>query len=92
MFGAAPTVAGKSSLAFVAPVALDAGLDQQLGLQRRLVPVDDTRHLGKVDMPENDLLPDIRVDPDSFTVWIDGQRVEEAPAAELPMAQRYFLF
>ena len=40
----------------------------------------------------NDALPDIRVDPDTFTVRIDGAVVEAAPAAELPMAQRYFLF
>jgi urease subunit alpha len=37
-------------------------------------------------------LPEIRVDPDSFTVWVDGARVTESPAAVLPMAQRYFLF
>ena len=37
-------------------------------------------------------LPDIRVEPDTFTVRIDGEVIEEAPAAELPMAQRYFLF
>lgn len=40
----------------------------------------------------NDATPDVRVDADSFTVTIDGDVVEPAPAAELPMAQRYFLF
>ena len=30
--------------------------------------------------------------PDTFTVRIDGEVVEAAPATELPMAQRYFLF
>ena len=40
----------------------------------------------------NDALPRIEVDPDTFTVRIDGEVVEPAPAAELPMAQRYFLF
>ena len=47
---------------------------------------------GKADLPENDALPDIEVEPDTFTVRIDGEVIEEAPAAELPMAQRYFLF
>jgi urease subunit alpha len=32
------------------------------------------------------------VDPDTFTVRIDGEPVEAAPVTELPMAQRYFLF
>ena len=40
----------------------------------------------------NDARPDIRVEPDTFTVRIDGEVIEEAPATELPMAQRYFLF
>jgi urease subunit alpha len=32
------------------------------------------------------------VDPETFTVRIDGEVAEEAPQVELPMAQRYFLF
>ena len=43
-------------------------------------------------MINNDALPDIQVEPDTFTVRINGEVIEEAPAAELPMAQRYFLF
>ena len=43
-------------------------------------------------MPENDALPDVRVDPDTFAVRVDGERIEAEPATELPMAQRYFLF
>ena len=58
----------------------------------RLVAVDDCRGVTKADMRENDALPRVEVDPDTFTVRIDGDVVEPAPAAELPMAQRYFLF
>jgi urease subunit alpha len=43
-------------------------------------------------MIHNDALPRIEVHPDTFTVKIDGEEVEPAPVAELPMAQRYFLF
>jgi urease subunit alpha len=57
-----------------------------------MVPVRDTRRLTKADMPGNDALPRIEVEPDTFTVRIDGGVVEPAPAVELPMAQRYFLF
>ncbi|HVX22680.1 MAG TPA: urease subunit alpha [Acidimicrobiales bacterium] len=92
MFGAAPAVVGATSLAFVAPAALDAGLADRLGLRRRLAAVGDTRHLTKADLPNNDALPRIEVDPDSFTVTVDGDVVEERPVATLPMAQRYFLF
>ena len=43
-------------------------------------------------MVNNDTLPEITVDPDTFTVRIDGDVVEAAPASTLPMTQRYFLF
>ena len=61
-------------------------------LARALVPEADVPGRGKADLINNDALPDIRVEPDTFTVRIDGEVIEEAPAAELPMAQRYFLF
>ena len=54
--------------------------------------VADVSGRGKADMINNDALPDIRVEPDTFTVRIDGEVIEEAPAAELPMAQRCLLF
>jgi len=91
MFGAAPLVAAATSRTFVAPAALDAGLDH-LGLRKPAVPVVDTRRVGKADMAGNSATPQVRVDPDSFAVRIDGELVEPDPVAELPMAQRYFLF
>ena len=92
MFGAAPRVAAQTSVHFVAPVALDDGLPDRLAVDRALVAVGDTRRRTKADLPENGALPDIRVDADTFTVMIDGAVVEPAPVAELPLAQRYFLF
>ena len=92
MFGASPRAAAATSVAFVAPVALEHGLEDRLALSRRLVGVADVRGRSKVDLPNNSALPDIAVDADSFTVRIDGEVVEEAPATSLPMTQRYFLF
>jgi urease subunit alpha len=92
MFGASPLLAPQLSVAFVAPAALEDGLPERLDLGRRLIPVGNTRGLAKADMPLNDALPNIRVEPDSFAVWVDGELVTESPARELPMAQRYFLF
>jgi urease subunit alpha len=92
MWGAYGRVPGQTSLSFVSVAALEAGLAERLGLNRSLVPVEDVSSRGKADMVNNDALPDIRVDPDTFTVRIDGDVIESAPATELPMAQRYFLF
>jgi urease subunit alpha len=92
MFGAAPLTAAATSVHFVSPGSLAGGLVDRLAVRRRLVPVRDTRQLTKADLPGNDALPRIEVAPDTFTVRINGQVVEPAPATELPMAQRYFLF
>ena len=92
MFGAYGKVPARTSLHFVAPAALEAGLADRLDVDRRLVAVADTTRLGKADMPENTALPDIRVDPDTFTVSVDGEVWAPDPVRELPMAQRYFLF
>jgi urease subunit alpha len=92
MWGARPTVASATSVHFVAPIALEGGLADRLTVRRRLAPVLDVRGRGKADLPLNDALPDIQVDANTFAVRIDGELIEEQPAAELPMAQRYFLF
>ncbi|WP_433223719.1 urease subunit alpha [Dactylosporangium sp. CS-047395] len=92
MFGAYGAAAPATSLAFVAPAAIEDGLAERLGLRRRLSPVANTRSIGKADLPRNDALPRIEVEPDTFTVRIDGEVVEPDPVEELPMAQRYFLF
>lgn len=92
MFGAAPAAAAATSVHFVAPQAIEDGLADRIAVNRRLVPVGNVRAVGKAQMPLNDAQPRIEVDPDTFTVRIDGEVWREQPATELPMAQRYFLF
>jgi urease subunit alpha len=92
MFGAFPTAAAATSVHFVAPAAIKAGLADRLEVRRRLVPVLDVRRRSKADLPENTATPRIEVEPDTFTVRIDGEVFDEQPATDLPMAQRYFLF
>jgi urease subunit alpha len=92
MFGAAAGGAAATSVHFVAPQAIQDGLADRLAVNRKLVAVSDVRKIGKADMPLNNALPNIEVDPDTFTVRINGDVWQEQPAAELPMAQRYFLF
>jgi len=92
MFGAAPAAAAATSVHFVSPQAIEDSLADRLAVNRRLVPVGNVRAIGKSDMLLNDAMPRIEVEPDTFTVRIDGEVWQEHPAAELPMAQRYFLF
>jgi urease subunit alpha len=92
MFGASAATAGRLSLSFVAEAALADGLAERLELTRELVAVADTRGVGKQDLPGNDATPEIRVDPETFVVTVEGDAVEPAPATVLPLAQRYSLF
>ncbi len=85
-------LAPHTSVSFVSPAALDDGLEERLGLRRRLLPLRPTRHIGKADMKQNDVLPRIEIRPDTFDIDIDGERVVPAPATELPLAQLYSMF
>ncbi|GAA3837023.1 urease subunit alpha [Streptomyces coacervatus] len=92
MYGAIGRAPASNSFNFVAPLAIEDGLPERLSLGKRFVAIESTRGVTKADMRENDARPRVQVDPDSFAVHIDGELVEATPAAELPMAQRYFLF
>jgi urease subunit alpha len=43
-------------------------------------------------MALNDAMPSIEIDPEKYTVTIDGERIVPKAARLLPLAQRYFLF
>lgn len=92
MFGGVGAAPAANSVNFVTEAAIDAALPERLGLGKAFTAIRSTRQVTKADMRENDALPRVEVDADTFTVRIDGEAVEPAPAAELPMAQRYFLF
>ncbi|MFE2162847.1 urease subunit alpha [Streptomyces lydicus] len=92
MFGATGKAPGSNSVNFVSQQALEDNLPERLPLAKRYEAIRSTRGVTKADMRNNDALPRVQVDPDTFTVTIDGELVEPRPAAELPMAQRYFLF
>lgn len=81
-----------TSLAFVSRAALEDGLADRLAVHRPLVATADVRARTKADLPLNDALPRIEVDPDTFSVRVDGELIDHEPLAELPMAQRYFLY
>jgi urease subunit alpha len=93
MFGAFGRAAASTSCTFVSQVSLDRG-DRNLpaGLQKVLLPVRNVRKLRKADMALNDTLPKLDIDPETYTVTIDGEAIVPKGARELPLAQRYFLF
>ncbi|MDM8354565.1 urease subunit alpha [Pandoraea communis] len=92
MFGARAGAMARTCLTFVSQAAYDGDVAGRYGLTKRIVPVRNIRQVTKVNMINNDWLPHISVDPETYQVIADGQLLTCEPATVLPMAQRYFLF
>ncbi len=93
MFGAFGKALTASSVTFVSKAAAANGLAGRLGVEKALVPVENTRSgISKASMVLNSAMPTIEVDPETYEVRADGELLTCQPAKSLPMAQRYFLF
>ncbi|MDX6690568.1 MAG: urease subunit alpha [Solirubrobacteraceae bacterium] len=92
MFAGTGRLAARSSVAFVSELSLAEDSLESLGLEAALVAVANTRSVTKADMPLNSARPSIRVEPDTFQVWVDGEEIAPMPAEVLPLTQRYELF
>ena len=92
MFGAYGRSVEKSAATFVSKAAFDAGIKNTLGLAKELLPVINTRDIGKADLLLNNATPVMEVNPETYEVRADGEQLTCEPAEVLPMAQRYFMF
>lgn len=72
--------------------ALDKGVKEQYGLNKRVEAVRGVRRLTKDDMKLNNSLPKLMVDPEFFTVAADDKILTCAPASTVPLSRNYFLF
>ncbi len=92
MFGALGRAMKASCATFISQSALAGGVSDRLGLEKTVLAVQGTRNIGKADMVLNDSRPQIEVNPETYEVRADGEVLTCAPAKELPLAQRYFLY
>jgi len=93
MFGAFGKAIANTSVTFVSKAALENGLKDNLGVDKSMLAVDNTRGgIGKSAMIHNSATPEVTVDPETYEVRADGELLTCEPADILPMAQRYFLF
>jgi urease subunit alpha len=91
-FAAYGTALADACITFLPQAAIDDGVPATLGLRRRIRAVSGCRDVRKQDLVLNAETPDIRVDPQTYRVEVDGVEATCEPVTELPMAQRYFLF
>ncbi|ATL45866.1 urease subunit alpha [Chitinophaga caeni] len=92
MFGAHGKSLLRNCFTFVSQAGIQNNIAEKYGLQKTLLPVKNCRTVRKKDLVHNDKTPDITVNPETYEVRVDGEKITCEPLAVLPMAQRYFLF
>ncbi|MGP3937008.1 urease subunit alpha [Nonomuraea sp. KM88] len=93
MWGATGHAPAANSVNFVTARAIESGLPGRVNTDKTFRPIRDTRKTFKKDMRHNGATPRIEVDPNTYEVTIDEETIDHhQPPADLPMAQRYFLF
>jgi urease subunit alpha len=90
MFGAFGRSLVKSSVTFVSQASLEK--TRTLGLGKQLLPVFNTRKIGKHSMMLNGAVPRMEIDPETYEVRADGRLLTCEPLKVLPLAQRYFMY
>jgi urease subunit alpha len=90
MFGAFGRSLTESSVTFVSQALINKA--EALGLAKKLLPVSNTRKIGKRSMILNNATPRMEVNPETYEVRADGRLLTCEPAKVLAMAQRYFMY
>ncbi|MCZ7662608.1 MAG: urease subunit alpha [Thermoleophilia bacterium] len=80
----------RTAFSFVAQAAIDAGLADKINCQP-LLPVRRTRSISKRDMVHNNVMPHLDIDPETYNVYMDGERITVKPAKTLPLTQLFYL-
>jgi len=87
----APSVPSTSVL-FVSESSITSGAIASYGLKKRVEAVKGCRTVGKKDMKFNDVMPKMRVDPESYVVEADGMVCEAGPSETLPLSQAQYAY
>lgn len=93
MFGALGKAVYETCITFVSKISIENGTIDKLKLQKLVLPVENCRNIGKKDMIHNDVVvEDLTVDPESYEIRINGEKITCEPVEKLPMTQLYNLF
>ena len=90
MFGSFGRAMTESSVTFVSQALHRRG--DSFGLAKKLLPVVNTRKIGKRSMILNQATPRMDVNPETYEVRADGRLLTCEPAKVLSMAQLYFMY
>lgn len=79
-------------ITFVSAASVNSGRIASYGLKSRVEAVKGCRKISKRDMKYNDVMPKMKVDPESYKVEADGVVLKAEPAVEVAGGQAFFVF
>ncbi|KAF3031267.1 hypothetical protein E8E12_001136 [Didymella heteroderae] len=82
----------KSSVLFVSKAGVNSGAVDSYKLQKRIEVVKNCRTVRKQDMKFNGETPEMKVDPELYTVEADGKECKSEAASSLPLTHQYFVY
>ena len=92
MFAAHGMAKEEACITFVSKAAMEANVKEEYGLKKQVLPVSNCRKITKKDMYFNDRLAEITVNPETYEVRVDGEKITSKAAESLPLTQLYNLF
>lgn len=92
MFGAIPSTVSYTSMLFVSQASIDNGVIDCYKIRKKAVAVKNCRNVTKKDMRLNDVMPVIKVDPETYKVTADGQECTCDALSPLPLTQSFYIF
>ncbi|KAH8099988.1 hypothetical protein BXZ70DRAFT_894086 [Cristinia sonorae] len=92
MWGSHPSSAALNSVTFVSEISITSGRIASYGLKKRFEAVKGCKDLKKTHMKWNDAMPEMKVDPESYEVWANGEHMTVEPAKTLPLTRYYNVF
>ncbi|PGH00788.1 urease [Polytolypa hystricis UAMH7299] len=82
----------QTSIVFVSQASVAEGVIASYGIKKRVEVVKNCRNISKKDMKFNDVMPKMKVDPESYVVMADGKICDAEPLSTLPLTQAYYVF
>lgn len=90
MFGAMGSALTKNRVTFTSRAGYESGIADRYDLRSQVMPIYGTRTISKHSMVRNSNLPDIKVNPETFAVTVNGEHATIEPGKTVPLNQLYF--
>ncbi|WP_202983780.1 urease subunit alpha [Blattabacterium cuenoti] len=82
----------KISSVFITTNAINNSFFSKNEIKKQIKVVRGCRSISKKNMILNEETPNVEIDPKTYSVYINGEKIISKPSDILPLSQKYFLF